>query len=120
MSICLAAWICVGLVAILSLLPADDMVRTTLGGHVEHAIAYAGTAFLLRLGYPVPKLVWVILGLVLYAGILECLQNFSPGRHPAFEDWLSSSFGAFVGSAAAQWTTRNFQSPRHVTPIQAF
>jgi hypothetical protein len=30
---------------------------------------------------------------VIHAGILDLLQNFSPGRHPAVLDWLSSSAG---------------------------
>jgi hypothetical protein len=47
----LGAWACVVALAFLSLLPADEMVRTSLGGHVEHAIAYGGTALLPGLGY---------------------------------------------------------------------
>jgi len=91
-------WGCVGLIAVLSLLPGHEMVRTSLGGHIEHAVAYAGTAALLRLGYPA-RGKRIAFGLVLYAGLLELLQNFSPGRHPAVPDWLASSTGALVGIA---------------------
>jgi VanZ family protein len=92
------AWGCVGLIAVLSLLPSEEMVRTRMGGHIEHAVAYAGTAVLLRLGYPA----WgkqIAVGLVLYAGLLELLQNFSPGRHSEVSDWLASSTGALMGIA---------------------
>jgi len=92
------AWGCIGLIAVLSLLPGDEMVRTRMGGHIEHAVAYAGTAMLLRLGYQA----WgkqIAVGLVLYAGLLELLQNFSPGRHPGVSDWLASSAGALMGIA---------------------
>jgi VanZ family protein len=91
------AWSCVILLAILSLLPAEEMVRTSLDGHIEHAMAYAGTALLLGLGYPAWDWKRIAAALVVYAGILELLQNFSPGRHPAVLDWLSSSAGALIG-----------------------
>jgi hypothetical protein len=45
----LPAWGCVVLLAVLSLLPAEEMVRTGVDGHLEHVIAYAGTAFLFGL-----------------------------------------------------------------------
>jgi VanZ family protein len=91
------AWGCVILIAVLSLLPAEEMVRTSLSGHIEHAIAYAGTAFLIRLSYPIWGWKRVATALVTYAGVLELLQNFSPGRHPAVDDWLSSSTGVLIG-----------------------
>jgi VanZ family protein len=96
----LTGWVCVVVVAFLSLLPADHMVRTDLSGHVEHVTAYAGTAFFLQLGYP--RRCWRnIAMLVAYAAVLECLQVFSPGRHAAVEDWMASSTGVLIGSAAA-------------------
>lgn len=93
------AWGCVILLAVLSLLPAEKMIRTSLGGHIEHVIAYGGTALLIGSGYPAWgwKRIATLLGI--YAGILELLQNFSPGRHPAVLDWLSSSAGALIGIA---------------------
>ena len=33
----------------------------------------------------------------LYAGVLEYLQNFSPGRNPAVADFAASAFGALCG-----------------------
>jgi VanZ family protein len=96
----LAGWACVVVVALLSLLPAEDMVRTDLSGHAEHAMAYAGTAFLLQLGYPRRSL-RIIAMLVAYAAVLECLQVFSPGRHAGVDDWLASSTGVVIGSVAA-------------------
>lgn len=98
-----AGWASVGLLAILSLLPAQEMVRTSLGGQVEHALAYAGTAILMRLGYHGVKSSRHISMLVAYAGILEYLQHFSPGRTPAIVDWLSSSIGALAGSLIGGW-----------------
>lgn len=93
-------WGCVIMLAVLSLLPAEEMVRTSVGGHVEHTIAYAGTAFLLGLTYPTWDWKRIAIALMSYAGILELLQNFAPGRHPAVLDWLSSSIGGLIGIMA--------------------
>lgn len=91
-----SAWGCVVLIAVLSLLPAEDMVRTPLGGHVEHMTAYAGTAALLRLSYP-RQGKRIAVAMSMYAGLLELLQNLAPGRHPAVADWFFSSAGALLG-----------------------
>ena len=39
----------------------------------------------------------VIAWLWLCAGVLEYLQHFSPGRHPAVEDFAASALGALCG-----------------------
>ena len=44
-------WCCVVLLAVLSLLPAQDMVRTGLPGRLEHVIAYAGSAAIAMAAY---------------------------------------------------------------------
>ena len=98
------AWLCVALIALLSLIPPQMEVRTGLPGGIEHAIAYAGTAALLRLGYPLWPL-WVIAGaLFAYSGLLEALQTFVPGRHPGIDGALASGAGAVLGAALASLT----------------
>ena len=64
------------LIAVLSLLPAEDMVRTGVGGHIEHAAAYAGTALLAGLGFSRHGLSRIAAMLVVHAGVLEPLQLF--------------------------------------------
>jgi hypothetical protein len=44
-------WCCIIVLAILSLLPAEDMVRTGLPGRIEHFAAYAGSAAIAMAGY---------------------------------------------------------------------
>src|SRR5215208_7723446 len=86
-----AAWLCVALITILSLVPHDMEVRTPAPAGVEHAIANAGTAGLMVLGYPRHP-VWLIAGLMAaYSGVMEVLQTLSPGRHPGLEGALWSS-----------------------------
>ena len=74
----LSAWCCVVLLAVLSLLPAEEMVRTGVDGHLEHGIAYAGTAFLFGVSYPDWGWKKPATGLVIYAAVLEVLQTFPP------------------------------------------
>ncbi len=95
-------WFCIILLAVLSLLPAEDMVRTELPGRLEHFIAYAGSATVTAGGYGdrygrmgVIGFYWV------YAGILEYLQQFSPGRPVSIWDFAASALGAFCGVLAA-------------------
>ena len=99
----LGAWTCVVLLAVLSWLPADLMVRTGVDGRIEHVVAYMGTmlfvgaAYALRLG-----LLRIVAMLIGYAGILELGQNFSPGRHSSVFDFAASSFGVIAGAIAFQ------------------
>jgi hypothetical protein len=44
-------WCCVFLLAVLSLMPAQDMVRTGVPGELEHLVAYAGSAAIGMAGY---------------------------------------------------------------------
>jgi VanZ family protein len=92
---------CVVVLAFLSLLPAQDMVRTGFPGRLEHFAAYAGSGALAMAGYGLNRGGVRVVGcLWLYAGILEYLQHFSPGRHPALEDFAASAVGALCGGIA--------------------
>ena len=92
-------WCCVFTLAFLSLLPAEEMVRTGVGQRIEHFVAYAGSAGIAMIGYGQrSRSPWVIFGsFCAYAGVLEFLQHFSPGRSPALADFVASAMGAFVG-----------------------
>jgi len=98
----IAAWTSVALIAYLSLIPHPMEVRTSLAPGVEHAVAYAGSAFLLVLAYP-NRPAWMVAGaLFAYSGAMELLQYFSPGRHPGFDGALWSGAGAALGAALAR------------------
>jgi VanZ family protein len=85
------------LIAYLSLIPQDLEMRTPAPPGVEHAVAYGITAGLLVLSYPVQP-IWLIIGsLSVYSGLMELLQNFSPGRHPGLDGMLWSSTGTIFG-----------------------
>jgi VanZ family protein len=94
-----AAWICIIAIAVLSLLPNDQMVRTNLGGHIEHILAYTGTALVVAYAFEAPKAPIIVFSLIAYAGALELLQRFSPGRTPSIGDFACSAIGVIMGVA---------------------
>jgi VanZ family protein len=96
-------WVCVVLLAVLSLMPLEEIeeVRTDLPGQVEHIIAYAGSAAIAVAGYGLSRRATPIIGAYrVYAATLEYLQHFSPGRNPALVDFAVSAFGALCGGVA--------------------
>jgi len=101
------AWSCILAVAFLSLIPAEQMLRTGFNGRAEHVLAYAATGFVTGLAFAERGLLRTILALLAYAGGLEYLQRFSPGRISSIEDFMFSGTGVLVGVGAlallARW-----------------
>jgi VanZ family protein len=95
----LAAWSSIVALAVLSLIPKDHMLRTGFGGNIEHIFAYLGTALVVASAYGATRRPHTVAGLIAYAGALELLQNFSPGRTPAIKDFACSSIGVLLGVA---------------------
>jgi VanZ family protein len=89
------------LLALLSLLPAQNMVRTGMPGGLEHFVAYAGSASIAVAGYGRRVAVRIVGFFWVYAALLEYLQHFSPGRHPSIADFSASALGATFGGLAA-------------------
>jgi VanZ family protein len=88
-----AAWTANVALGVLSLLPKEDMVRTDLGGHLEHVLAYAATACVVVSAHGTAN------NPTAYAGSLETLQRFSRGRTPAIADFACSTTGVVLGIA---------------------
>jgi VanZ family protein len=87
--------------AALSLLPMMKMVRTVLPAPVEHFVAYAWVATIATAAYIPSRFgMRIIGGLCVYAGILEYIRHFSPGRHPSIADFVGSALGAVSGGLA--------------------
>jgi hypothetical protein len=92
-----AFFACLVLLVLLSWLPGDAMVRTGIGGQVEHAMALAYREW--------PRLHVQTLLLVVLAGILEVGQLYVPGRSSAFLDFAASSAGVIIGGLL-MWLVR--------------
>ncbi len=97
-------------VAFLSLTPSEQMLRTGFSGRAEHVVAYAGTGFVTALAFAERGLLRVMLALLAYAGGLEFLQRFSPGRTSSICDFMFSGTGVLLGVGAlallAKWLSR--------------
>jgi hypothetical protein len=93
------AGLCVTLLAYLSLIPPVMEVRTGWPGQIEHALAYAGAGLWLALAFPRARFLYIVGGLVAYAGLHEIGQLWVPGRKSQTVDWLASCSGAIVGTA---------------------
>jgi hypothetical protein len=67
----------------------------------RHFIAYAGSAALAMVGYGWNRgCMRIVGGFCAYSGILQYLQHYSPGRHPAIADFAVSALGALCGGLA--------------------
>ena len=107
-------WGCVALLALLSLLPAQEMVRTGFPGGLEHFVAYAGSAAIGMAGYGMRRgVARIIGGFWLYAGLLEYLQHFSPGRHPSIGDFAMSALGVLCGGIGVGLFLVHLSDVRH-------
>jgi VanZ family protein len=99
---CLGRWlvpVCVVLLAVLSLMPAEELVRTSLPGRFEHFFAYLATGAVAAVGYGRARSIRVAILLSAYAGLLELGQIWAPGRHSQLSDFAASAAGAIAGAA---------------------
>jgi VanZ family protein len=101
-----AALGCIIALPILAWLPANTMTRTSLGGQVEHLIAYLGTTIVVGLTFqtsPRPAAQSVLL--IGYAAILEIGQLYASGRYASFDDFAFSAAGVAIGGLCL-WIAR--------------
>jgi VanZ family protein len=99
-----AAWFCIGVIGIISLLPAAEVapVRTSMGGHSEHLLIYAITTLITAIAYLDHSRFRIAGSLILYATGLEFLQRYSPGRLSSLMDLAFSTTGVLLGLATFQ------------------
>jgi VanZ family protein len=99
-----ASWLCLTVLAVLSLLPVQEMdpVRNSyygLGLSAEHVVAYAGTGIVLLCGYAGRfGLVRAGAFLLVYGTLLEAAQAFAPGRSPQAIDLVENAVGVLLGT----------------------
>ena len=111
-SLRILTWCCIVFLAVLSLLPGQmlaalslapvlRLVRTVLPGPLEHFVAYAGVTAIAMAAYgPSQGGVLIIGGLSVYAGMLEYVRHFSPGRHPSIGKFRGSVLGVVCAGLA--------------------
>lgn len=79
-----------------ALLPTKWVPRTELGWEVEHFLIYFATTFALCAALRRPVL--VAASLMLFSGILEWLQNFTPDRTPDLTAAFAGASGAILAA----------------------
>lgn len=87
------------LIAVISLVPGSERPHTGAPGQGEHFVAYLMTAFIVTLRQRDwrQRLILIIL-LSGYAGVLELLQIYVPGRNAQLIDFVSSVMGTAGGA----------------------
>lgn len=94
----LGGWLAILTIAVLSLVPGEIRPHTLSISQLEHVIAYAITGALLAAGYPIlSQRIIIVVGLTCYAGILEIVQLWVPGRTSKIIDLVAGSSGTLAG-----------------------
>ena len=93
-----------------ALLPTKWVPRTGLGWEAEHFLIYLVTTFALCVALRRPLL--VASSLLLFSGILEWLQNFTPDRTPSVTAALAGGSGAILGAILFEIVLRAVRARR--------
>jgi hypothetical protein len=103
---------------VVSMLPAQEMVRTGLPGQLEHFVAYGGSATIATAGSGLNRGGKRIVGCSwIYSGFLEYLRHFSSGGHPSIEHFGASMLGASSGGLTVALLWRRLANMLHPWPF---
>jgi VanZ family protein len=89
-------WSCAMVVLLLSLMPPVPHIPTTGWDKSNHLLAFSVLAILGCRAYPAHIAV-VLVGLLLYGGLIEVLQFFTPYRLAEWGDLIADGLGIIVG-----------------------
>lgn len=89
-------WSCVAAVLILSLLPPTPYMPTTGWDKTNHVLGFVVLAFLGCRAYQ-NRSAMTLTGLLLYGGLIEVLQSFTPDRYAEWEDVIADGIGILAG-----------------------
>ena len=93
----------------LALWPLTAPVASTGWDKTDHLLGFAALAMtgLWMLPVQVRAHAWLMLGLIIFGGLIEVLQTFIPHRQGDVVDWLADAIGvglgALVGYAVLRW-----------------
>lgn len=103
-----AAWLGLVLLAVASLTPGEDLVRSGIPTKLEHVVAYCLATAVWMLAYARWPHAAVAALFVSYAGVLEIAQHWVPGRTAQATDFLASGSGVVIGLLAGTWCRGRF------------
>lgn len=91
-----AFWVAAAGVLILSLAPTSPELPSTGWDKTNHLFGFFTLALLGLPAYPSRRL-QVVIGLLLFGGLIELLQSLTPYRFAEWADWLADGLGIGVG-----------------------
>jgi VanZ family protein len=94
------AWLLAAAVTFATLGPPRFRPHSDLGQDGEHALAFVLIGLAFGLAYRRNRLLTAIISVVM-TGTIEILQNWAPGRHARFEDFVVDALAACAGFAVA-------------------
>ena len=97
-------WSCGGIILVLALLPTTSGLPDTGWDKINHVLAFSVLTILGCRAYP-NRIAAVLLGAILYGGLIEVLQSFTPYRSAEWSDLVADAVGVLVGRVllACRW-----------------
>jgi hypothetical protein len=88
-------WSLVAAIVVLSVVPATLRPETGLPHDFEHFAIFWATGLAFALGYSLTPLLATLL--IVFAGAVEILQLFIPGRHARLSDFIVDALASVIG-----------------------
>lgn len=101
-----AFWGAAAAVLFLSLIPSSPELPSTGWDKTNHLFGFVTLAALGLPAYPSRRL-QVVVGLLLFGGLIELLQSLTPYRFAEWADWLADGLGVGLGYGL-HWLCRRF------------
>lgn len=92
----IVAWSLAAAIIVLSIVPPGLRPETVAPHDLEHLLIFAATGFAFGLGFDDKRRLLAIY-LVAFAGFIEFLQLFVPGRHARLSDFVVDAASIFGG-----------------------
>lgn len=89
-------WACMMAVIVLALMPSVPHMPTTGWDKSNHLLAFTVLALFGQWAYPKSTMV-VLMGLLVYGGLIEALQTLALDRFAEWADWLADCLGVLLG-----------------------
>jgi VanZ family protein len=98
----IVAWSLAATIVVLSLVPSELRLETSVPHKLEHFLIFAATGAAFGLGYEARRGL-LAMQLVIFAGVVEIAQLFVPARHARLSDFLVDAIAICAGSIAGSF-----------------
>jgi hypothetical protein len=106
----IVAWMLSATIVILSVVPPSLRPETSVPHQFEHLLIFAATGAAFGLGYDV-GLALLLFQLAGFAGAVEIVQLFVPGRHGRLTDFVVDATSICAAAAVGSIVRRGFTLP---------